>query len=47
VLPAAALSSALRGAMLPGGAIPLTSLALLAGWAVVFLVLAARTFKWE
>jgi ABC-2 type transport system permease protein len=47
LLPAAALTDSLRGAMLPGGSVPLASLALLAGWAVVFLAVAARTFKWE
>ena len=47
VLPAAALTTALRGAMTPGGVVPLGSLALLAGWAVVVLAYAARTFKWE
>ena len=46
-LPAAAFTESLRGAMSSGGAIPLTSLALLAGWALVFLGVAARTFKWE
>jgi ABC-2 type transport system permease protein len=47
LLPAGALTESLRGAMLPGGTVPLTALALLAGWAVVFLAVAARTFKWE
>ncbi len=47
VLPAAALTTALRGAMSPGGVVPLGSLALLAGWAVVFIAAAALTFKWE
>lgn len=46
-LPAAALTEALRGAMLPGGAIPLASLGILAAWTVIFLAVAARTFKWE
>lgn len=47
VLPAAALTTALRAAMTPGGAVPLGALALLAGWAVIFLGAAATTFKWE
>jgi ABC-2 type transport system permease protein len=47
ILPAAALTAALRGALALGGAVPLDSLALLAGWAVVFLAAAALTFKWE
>lgn len=47
VLPAAALTTSLRAAMTPGGAVPLGALALLAGWAVVFLGAAATTFKWE
>lgn len=47
LLPAAALNESLRGALLPGGAVPLDSLALLTGWAVVFLGMAARTFRWE
>jgi hypothetical protein len=29
------------------GALPLSSVLLLALWAVIFLGLAARTFKWE
>lgn len=47
VLPAAALTTTMRGAMTPGGTVSLGSLALLAGWAIVFLGVAARTFKWE
>ncbi len=46
-LPAAALTASMRGALTPGGVVPLDSLALLAGWAAVFLVAAALTFKWE
>jgi ABC-2 type transport system permease protein len=46
ILPAAALSDALRSALSPtrvhGG-----SLLLLLAWAVVLLVVAALTFKWE
>jgi ABC-2 type transport system permease protein len=47
VLPPAALTTALRGAMTLGGAVPLGSLALLTGWAVVIIAVAVRTFKWE
>ncbi|HEV2235086.1 MAG TPA: ABC transporter permease [Ktedonobacterales bacterium] len=47
VLPPALLSATLRGAMSPGGAVPWGSLALLAGWAVVIIAAAVRTFQWE
>lgn len=47
ILPAAALTTALRGAMSHAGVVPLVSLAVLAGWGIVFLAAAARTFKWE
>ena len=47
VLPAAPLTDALRAALMGSGALPLSSLLLLAVWAAIFLVLAARTFKWE
>jgi ABC-2 type transport system permease protein len=47
VLPPAALTDALRGAMTPGGAVQWGSLALLTGWAVVIIAAAVRTFKWE
>jgi ABC-2 type transport system permease protein len=46
ILPAAALSDALRSAMSPAG-INGGSLLLLTVWAVVLLVVAALTFKWE
>jgi ABC-2 type transport system permease protein len=46
ILPAAALSDALRSAMSPAG-INGGSLLLLTVWAVVLLVAAALTFKWE
>jgi ABC-2 type transport system permease protein len=46
VLPAAALTDALRGALNPSGAPP-ASLLLLLGWAVVILGAAAVTFQWE
>ncbi len=47
ILPAAPLTDALRAAMSGTGALPLSSVLLLALWAVIFLGLAARTFKWE
>jgi len=46
ILPAAALSDALRSALSPTG-IHGGSLLLLLAWAVVLLVAAALTFKWE
>lgn len=45
-LPPAALSSALR-ALLNGAALPASSLALLGGWTLVLVVLAAALFRWE
>jgi ABC-2 type transport system permease protein len=47
LLPAAALAQSLRGAMSPGGVVAWGSVAALAVWAVIFLGVAARTFKWE
>lgn len=47
VLPAAPLTDALRAAMTGTGALPLSSVLLLALWSIIFLGLAARTFKWE
>lgn len=47
VLPAAALSEALRIALGAAGGDPLPLLAILAGWALVTIGLAARTFRWE
>jgi len=46
LLPPAALSSALRGALTAQG-IPGGSLLVLAAWAAIFIGVAARTFKWE
>lgn len=46
ILPAAALSDALRSALSPSG-VNGGSLLLLLGWAVALLVVAALTFKWE
>ncbi len=46
VLPAAALTDALRGALSPAGAPP-ASVLLLLGWSIAILVAAAATFRWE
>ncbi|HXT38196.1 MAG TPA: ABC transporter permease [Chloroflexota bacterium] len=47
VLPAAALTDALRAALTAGAAFPGSDLAVLAVWAIVMLAVAIRTFKWE
>lgn len=47
LLPAAALTDALRAAMTAGAALPGSALVVLAAWALVTLALAARTFRWE
>ncbi len=47
ILPAAALTDALRAAMTNGAAFPTSPLIVLAVWAVVILIVAVRTFKWE
>jgi ABC-2 type transport system permease protein len=47
LLPAAALSQALRTALAPEAGSAGTSLALLAGWAVLTTLAAVRTFRWE
>jgi ABC-2 type transport system permease protein len=47
ILPAAALTDALRAAMTNGAAFPTSPLIVLALWAVVILAVAMRTFKWE
>ena len=47
VLPAAALSDALRIGLGATTGDPVPPLALLAAWAVVTTGLAARTFRWE
>jgi len=47
VLPPAALTDALRGALNPGGSVPPGALVVLVVWAVVLVVLAVRTFQWE
>jgi ABC-2 type transport system permease protein len=46
LLPSAALAGALNGALTEHG-VPLQSVLLLVVWAVIFLVAAALTFKWE
>jgi len=47
LLPAAALTEALRAAMTGGAAFPGFALLVLAAWAVVILLVAIRTFQWE
>jgi ABC-2 type transport system permease protein len=47
LLPAAALSDALRAALSPGAPPPLGALALLAAWAAATVGAASRTFRWE
>jgi ABC-2 type transport system permease protein len=46
LLPSAALAGALNGALTEQG-VPLQSVLLLVVWALIFLVAAALTFKWE
>jgi len=46
LLPPAAFSDALRGALSPQG-VPMGSLLALAVWAIIFVVAAALTFSWE
>ncbi len=47
VLPAAALTGALRTALTPGTAFPGGDVAVLAVWTVIVLLYAARNFRWE
>jgi ABC-2 type transport system permease protein len=47
VLPAAALSESVRGALTPGVAVPSWSIVVLALWAVGAPLLASRLFRWE
>jgi ABC-2 type transport system permease protein len=47
VLPAAALADGLRSSLQAGGAATSGSLAILLAWAAIFLLAAARTFRWE
>lgn len=46
-LPIAALTGGLRTALAEGGGFPAGPLAVLLAWALVTLVLASRTFRWE
>jgi ABC-2 type transport system permease protein len=47
LLPAAALADTLRATLAPGGVLPVPAAPLLAAWAVVAPLAAARTFRWE
>ncbi len=47
VLPAAALTDALRSALTGGASFPGSDIAVLAAWAIIVLGVAMRTFKWE
>ena len=47
VLPAAPLALALQATMNDGSAFPVTQLLTLAIWAIIILIVAIRTFKWE
>jgi ABC-2 type transport system permease protein len=47
VLPAAALTGALRTALTPSAAFPGGDMVVLAAWAIIVLAVAARTFRWE
>jgi ABC-2 type transport system permease protein len=47
VLPAAALTQLLQASMTNGSTFPISSLVVLAIWAVLILLVAIRTFRWE
>ncbi len=47
LLPAAALTQALQATMTNGSSVPVGPLLILAVWAIVILLVAVRTFKWE
>jgi ABC-2 type transport system permease protein len=47
LLPAAALTQALQRTMISGDAFPAFQLLILAIWAILILLVAIRTFKWE
>lgn len=47
VLPAAALSTSVRGVLAPGAHVPVWSVVVLALWAVGAPLVAARVFRWE
>ncbi|MEV5891140.1 ABC transporter permease [Nonomuraea fuscirosea] len=46
-LPISALTGGLRAVLSQGAALPLASVAVLAGWAALSLALVSRTFRWE
>jgi ABC-2 type transport system permease protein len=46
-LPLGAFTDGMRSVLADGGGAPWTAVCVLAGWAVVSLTLAARTFRWE
>lgn len=47
VLPAAALSTSVRGVLAPGAHVPVWSVVVLAVWAIGAPLVAARVFRWE
>lgn len=47
LLPATALTDALRATLTAGAAFPAAAVGVLLGWAIVALAVAARTFRWE
>jgi ABC-2 type transport system permease protein len=47
LLPAGALADGLRTALAHGGGLPAADLLVLLAWAVIAIVVAARTFRWE
>lgn len=47
ILPAAALTQLLQASLTNGAALPISSLIVLAVWAVVILLVAIKTFRWE
>jgi ABC-2 type transport system permease protein len=47
ILPAAALTQLLQASLTNGAALPVSSLMVLAVWAVVILLVAIKTFRWE
>jgi ABC-2 type transport system permease protein len=47
ILPAAALTQALQASLSGGAAFPSFALTILVAWAIIILLIAVRTFKWE
>src|SRR2546421_8814085 len=47
ILPAAALTQALQASLSGGAAFPSFALTILGAWAIIILLIAVRTFKWE